>query len=167
MCKVGQFSLDFNARYVWMKRVSFVWSRKSLGCDTCFSSTCTLSIQVVSGIILYMRPANERWRYNVALYLIGLVHIKNDPLTTDSTASIVSANRACELANMFWCAIPMECKFCVCVDVCLFIQYFARNRPWYSLRGLHIRMTWFSLYGIHMPLFFLYGIHKPLFPYIW
>ena len=25
-----------------------------------------------------------------------------------------------------------------------FIQYFARNWPWYSLRGLHIRITWFS-----------------------
>ena len=24
------------------------------------------------------------------------------------------------------------------------IQYFARNWPWYSLRGLHIRITWFS-----------------------
>ena len=44
-----------------------------------------------------------------------------------------------------------------------FIQYFARNWPWYSLRGLHIRITWFSLYGIRIPLFSLYGIHMPLF----
>ena len=47
-----------------------------------------------------------------------------------------------------------------------FIQYFARNWPWYSLRGLHIRITWFSLYGIHIPLFSLYGIHMPLLPYM-
>ena len=47
-----------------------------------------------------------------------------------------------------------------------FIQYFARNWPWYSLRGLHIRITWFSLYGIRIPVFSLYGIHMPLFPYM-
>ena len=47
-----------------------------------------------------------------------------------------------------------------------FIQYFARNWPWYSLRGLHIRITWFSLYGIRIPLFSLYGIHMPLLPYM-
>ena len=47
-----------------------------------------------------------------------------------------------------------------------FIQYFARNWPWYSLRGLRIRITWFSLYGIRIPLFSLYGIHMPLFPYM-
>ena len=44
------------------------------------------------------------------------------------------------------------------------IQYFARNWPWYSLRGLHICITWFSLYGIRISLFSLYGIHMALFP---
>ena len=48
----------------------------------------------------------------------------------------------------------------------LFIQYFARYWPWYSLRGLHIRITWFSLYGIRIPLFSLYGIYMPLLPYM-
>ena len=48
----------------------------------------------------------------------------------------------------------------------IFIQYFARNWPRYSLRGLHIRIIWFSLYGIRIPLFPLYGIHMPLFPYM-
>ena len=47
-----------------------------------------------------------------------------------------------------------------------FIQYFAQNWPWYSLRGLHIRIIWFSLYGIRIPLFSLYGIHMPLLPYM-
>ena len=47
-----------------------------------------------------------------------------------------------------------------------FIQYIARNWPWYSLRGLHIRITWFSLYGIRIPLFSLYGIHMPVSPYM-
>ena len=51
-------------------------------------------------------------------------------------------------------------------SVFLFIQYFARNWPWYSLRGLHIRITWFSSYGIGIPLFSLYGIHFPLLPYM-
>ena len=46
------------------------------------------------------------------------------------------------------------------------IQYFARNWPWYSLRDLHIRITWFSLYGIRIPLLSLYGIHMPLLPYM-
>ena len=48
----------------------------------------------------------------------------------------------------------------------LFIQYFARYWPWYSLRGLHIRITWFSLYGIRIPLFSLYGIYMPFLPYM-
>ena len=50
--------------------------------------------------------------------------------------------------------------------IIIFIQYVARNRPWYSLRGLHIRITWFSLYGIRITLFSLYGIHMPLLPYM-
>ena len=49
--------------------------------------------------------------------------------------------------------------------VLFFIQYIARNWPWYSLRGLYIRITRFSLYGIRIPLFSSYGIHMPLFPY--
>ena len=31
------------------------------------------------GIVLYMQPANERWRYNVTSSLIGWAHIQNDP----------------------------------------------------------------------------------------
>ena len=33
----------------------------------------------------------------------------------------------------------------------------ARIWPWYSLRGLHICITWFSLYGIRITWFSLYG----------
>ena len=29
-------------------------------------------------------------------------------------------------------------------EIYIYIQYFARNWPWYSLRGLHIHITWFS-----------------------
>ena len=47
-----------------------------------------------------------------------------------------------------------------------FIQYIARIWPWYSLCCLHIRIAWFSLYGIRIPLFSLYGIHMPLLPYM-
>ena len=32
-----------------------------------------------AGIILCMHPANKKWRYNVTSFLIGLVHIQNDP----------------------------------------------------------------------------------------
>ena len=32
-----------------------------------------------SGIILCMRPVNERWRYNVTSSLIGWAHKQNDP----------------------------------------------------------------------------------------
>ena len=42
----------------------------------------------------------------------------------------------------------------------------ARIWPRYSLRGLHIRIIWFSLYGIRITLFSLYGIHMPLLPYM-
>ena len=61
---------------------------------------------------------------------------------------------------------PLSQTIILCVKVKHFIQYSARNRPWYSLRGLHICITWFSLYGIRIPLFSLYGIHMPLFPYM-
>ena len=52
----------------------------------------------------------------------------------------------------------MVCTVCLSIFllyrlIFLFIQYFARNWPWYSLRGLHIRITWFSLYSIRIPLF--------------
>ena len=36
-------------------------------------------LQQESGIILYMRPANERRRYIVTASLIGWVHTQNDP----------------------------------------------------------------------------------------
>ena len=50
-------------------------------------------------------------------------------------------------------------------NMCMFksIQYFGPNWPRYCLRGLHIRLTWFSLYGTRVPLFSLYGIRIPLF----
>ena len=35
--------------------------------------------QTMSGIILYMRPANERRRYIVTSSLIGWMHTQNDP----------------------------------------------------------------------------------------
>ena len=38
-----------------------------------------------------------------------------------------------------------------------FIKYMAGIWNWYSLRGLHVRITWFSLYGIHITWFSLYG----------
>ena len=50
--------------------------------------------------------------------------------------------------------------------LCKFNQYIAQNWPWYTLLGLHIRITWFSLYGIRIPLSSLYGIHMPLLPYM-
>ena len=47
---------------------------------------CSISLEffqqitwVLSGIILWMRPANERQRYIVMSFLIGWVHTQNDP----------------------------------------------------------------------------------------
>ena len=37
------------------------------------------------------------------------------------------------------------------------IEYMARIWPWYSLRGLHIRITWFFLYTNHITWFSLYA----------
>ena len=38
--------------------------------------------RMTTGIILWMHPVNERWRYNVTSSLIGLVHSQNDPWTS-------------------------------------------------------------------------------------
>ena len=40
-----------------------------------------------AGIILYMRPANERRRYSVTSSLIGWAHTQNDPTTRSATVS--------------------------------------------------------------------------------
>ena len=40
-------------------------------------------------IILYMGPANERWRYMVTSSLIGWVHIQNDPCNAARLSSII------------------------------------------------------------------------------
>ena len=55
------------------------------------------------------------------------------------------------------CSISIESR--MRYDACdsVFIQYMARIWPWYSLRGLHIRITWVSLYGIDITCFSLYG----------
>ena len=37
-----------------------------------------------------------------------------------------------------------------------------RNWALYSLRGLHIRIVWFSLYGIRYSLVSIYGVRIPL-----
>ena len=60
---------------------------------------------------------------------------------------------------------PLKNRFDTPWNSC-FIQYYARIWPWYSLRGLHIHITWFSLYGIRITLFSLYDIHMPLLPYM-
>ena len=72
-------------------------------------------------------------------------------------------------AYVFFNGIILSSTFLILlihIYVFTFFQYFAPNWPWYSLRDLHIRITWFSLYGIRIPLFSLYGIHMPLLPYM-
>ena len=73
---------------------------------------------------------------------------------------VTNVDHFCSVIVIFW--IVTLCKNYILV----FIQYIAWNWPWYSLPGLHIRITWLSLYGIRIPLFSLYGIHMPLFPYM-
>ena len=45
-----------------------------------YSAVCNIldPVIVLAGIILYMRPANGRQRYNVMSSLIGWVHMQND-----------------------------------------------------------------------------------------
>ena len=60
----------------------------------------------------------------------------------------------CSVCEAYWWILAQKDSFVKYIFS--FIQYFAPNWPWYSLRGLHIRITWFSLYGIRIPLFSLY-----------
>ena len=90
-------------------------------------------------------------------------HILSIPLTIGRGTSAETCGWT--MCFLLMSLVPVQ-KLCVYIYVYVFIQYFARNRPWYSLRGLHIRITWFSLYGIRIPLFSLYGIHMPLLPYM-
>ena len=89
--------------------------------------------------------------------------------TYDAISPLLWEFPYCKTAFAHWKFKPLLVRRIYYILDCIildFIQYFARNWPWYSLRGLHIRITWFSLYGICIPLFSLYGIHMPLFPYM-
>ena len=44
---------------------------------------CILLADTTAGIILWMRPANERWRYTVTPSLIGWAHTQYDPCPTN------------------------------------------------------------------------------------
>ena len=56
-----------------------------LGCDTCNSS---VTIEGKSGLILGLRPANERWRYFVTTYLIGWAQAQNQSCKCDCINSL-------------------------------------------------------------------------------
>ena len=49
----------------------------------CNAISYWLGAYTESGIILCMRPANERWRYTVTPSLIGWAHTQNDPRAWD------------------------------------------------------------------------------------
>ena len=48
-------------------------------CEFQVWSVLFVSPSIFAGIILYMRPANEKWRYIVTSSLIGTAHSQNDP----------------------------------------------------------------------------------------
>ena len=45
----------------------------------CMALSVSVFLYLSAGIILCMRPANERWRYSVTSSLIGWAHSQNDP----------------------------------------------------------------------------------------
>ena len=57
----------------WQHMVS--WEEVNMAC--CLIGTKTLTEP--AGMILWTRPANERWRYIVTSSLIGWAHSQNDP----------------------------------------------------------------------------------------
>ena len=65
--------------YWWALLLWFVpWWLQHVFCDVMMSLKYANSA-VCTGIILWMRPFNERWRYVVTSYLIGWAHLQNDP----------------------------------------------------------------------------------------
>ena len=72
---------------LWSSFIMYLYGRHMT--SVCFvywslwgASECEVSLKSVSGIILYMLPANERRRYIgyiVMVSLIGWVHTRNDP----------------------------------------------------------------------------------------
>ena len=77
-----------------------------------------------TGIILYMRSANERWRYTVTPSLIGWAHTQNDPWHNASDCNHHS---------------------CVCWADCLCTQHSKING---KISGTKFNMTWKEV-GIH------------------
>ena len=64
--------------YTWYFPINFAVLRTQTICST--NTGMVIAIRcIMPGIILCMRPANERWRYTVTPSLIGWVHTQNDP----------------------------------------------------------------------------------------
>ena len=82
-------------------------------------------------------------------------------LLSKSAFSVTNdAHGPCSVLFYWWIWIHIfTCVF-------TFIQYIAINWPWYSLRGLHIRITWFSLNGIRFSSFSYVVSIFPCFPYM-
>ena len=69
-------------------------------------------LEYITGIILYMRPANER-RYIATAYLIGLGHTQNDPwiITTNVVIVITAAVAAAVADMMMLCCMMTSSNF--------------------------------------------------------
>ena len=82
------------------------------------NTTCTLPLE---GIILCMRPANERWHYSVTPSLIGWAHTstQNDPFHGDKEWRGPNVEKK---------SIMLDCAFCRCL--CL-KRYFCVMFKWY------------------------------------
>ena len=78
-------SLEISQHKTWIKVVVLPGGpahSKEVSDDICkgsYALFCSGSITAYSGIILSMRPANERRRYNVTSSLIGWAHSQNYP----------------------------------------------------------------------------------------
>ena len=72
------------------------WSLRIVMMPTSLSllASHVVVMNTVPGIILWMRPANERRRYNVTSSLIGWAHSQNDP------CSPIQSGAACNVAKI-------------------------------------------------------------------
>ena len=88
------------------------------------------SNNIVAGIVLWMRPANERWRYTVTPSFIGWAHTQNDPCS--GCKSIVSVI-TCSTCNF----LKYNRKFKTRVWP-LHEPYILSEKQWCRLLKLHV-----------------------------
>ena len=94
------------------------WLASSLVIEICPPAVCCLRIPTPGGIILCMRPANERCCFNRTSSLIGWVHTQNDPCTWTNTLRLrqyglqTRFSNACSSVKKFEFRFKLHWNFC-------------------------------------------------------